>query len=237
MAATTPAAVSPFPRNSSKAFKRGWRFFCLSRAVPWRSSRRRRSPLVEKTTGASRRHSGDKTTGAATLCSKTRGWQGCTAAPAPASVGGCSHRPAPPCEPFFPPSARQKALRRKDGSTGPSGGQSQVSFTNCREDGGLRDGVGTKVVQLHPVDVQNRPHKTTRRHSEPPLVKGDKAHHIPRRRGRGGSARGGHPLRLRVTGERAKQTISNKGLQVIRHNGGERPWVTRRNNGHPVSHH
>jgi hypothetical protein len=66
------------------------------------SYRRRRSPLTKKTTGASRRHFGDKTTGAATLCSKTRGWQGCTAAPAPASAGGCSHRPAPPCEPFFP---------------------------------------------------------------------------------------------------------------------------------------
>jgi hypothetical protein len=62
--------------------------------------------------------------GAATLCSKTRGWQGCTAAPAPASTGGCSHWPAPPCELFFPPSSRQKAPRRRDGSTGPSGGQS-----------------------------------------------------------------------------------------------------------------
>jgi hypothetical protein len=81
----------------------------------------------------------------------------------------------------------------------------QVSFTNCREDGGLRDGVRTEVVQLHPVDVQNRPHKTACRHSEPPLVKGDEAHDIPRRQGRGSSARGGgHPLRLWVTGERAK---------------------------------
>jgi hypothetical protein len=44
-------------------------------------------------------------------------------------------------------------------------------------------------VQLHPVDVQNRPHETTCRHSEPPLVKRDEAQHIPRRRGRGGSAR------------------------------------------------
>jgi hypothetical protein len=46
-------------------------------------------------------------------------------------------------------------------------------------------------VQLHPVDVQYRPHKTPCRHSEPPLVKRDEAHHIPRRRGRGGSARRG----------------------------------------------
>jgi hypothetical protein len=67
----------------------------------------------------------------------------------------------------------------------------QVSFANRREDGGLRDGVGAEVVQLHPVDMQNSPHKTTRRHSEPPLVKGDEAHDIPQRRGRGGSARGG----------------------------------------------
>jgi hypothetical protein len=66
----------------------------------------------------------------------------------------------------------------------PVGGNPQVSFTNRREDGGLRDGVGTEVVQLHPVDVQNRSHKTARRHSETPLVKGDEAHHIPRWRGR-----------------------------------------------------
>jgi hypothetical protein len=109
----------------------------------------------------------------------------------------------------------------------PVGGNPQISFANRREDGCLRDGVGTEVVQLHPVDMQNRPHKTACRHSEPPLVKGDEAHHIPRRRGRGGSARRGHPLRLRVTGERAKQTISNKGLQVIRRDGGERPRVAR----------
>jgi hypothetical protein len=70
-------------------------------------------------------------------------------------------------------------------------------------------------VQLHPVDMQNRPHKTACQHSEPPLVKGDEAHDIPRRRGRGGSAQRGHPLWLRVTGERAKQTLSNKGLQVV----------------------
>jgi hypothetical protein len=45
-------------------------------------------------------------------------------------------------------------------------------------------------VQLHPVDVQNHPHKTACRHSEPPLVKGDEAHHIPRR-GDGAAPLGG----------------------------------------------
>jgi hypothetical protein len=85
--------------------------------------------------------------------------------------------------------------------------------------------------------VQNRPHETTCRHSEPPLVKRDEAQHIPRRRGRGGSARRGHPLRLRVTGERTKQTIGNKGLQIVRRDGGERPRVAQRNNGYPVGHH
>jgi hypothetical protein len=67
----------------------------------------------------------------------------------------------------------------------------QVSFANRCEDGGLRDGVRAEVVQLHPVDVQNRPHKVACRHSEPPLVEGDEAHDIPRRGGRGGSAGGG----------------------------------------------
>jgi hypothetical protein len=136
------------------------------------------------------------------------------------------------------PRRRGKKLRGEEmGPQVPVGGNPQISFANRREDGCLRDGVGTEIVQLHPVDVQNRPHKTACRHSEPPLVKGDEAQHIPRRRGRGDSARRGHPLRLRVTGERAKQTISNKGLQIIRRDGGERPRVARRNNGHPVGHH
>jgi hypothetical protein len=117
------------------------------------------------------------------------------------------------------------------------GGNPQKPFANRREDGCLRDGVGAEIVQLHPVYVQNCPHETTCRHSEPPLVKRDEAQHIPQRRGRGGSARRGHPLRLRATGERTKQTIGNKGLQIIRRDGGERPRVAWRNNGHPVGHH
>jgi hypothetical protein len=136
------------------------------------------------------------------------------------------------------PRRRGKKLRGEEmGPQVPVGGNPQISFANRREDGCLLDGVGTEIVQLHPVDVQNRPHKTTCRHFEPPLVKRDEAQHIPRRRGRGGSVRRGHPLRLRVTGERTKQTISNKGLQIIRRDGGERPRVARRNNGHPVGHH
>jgi hypothetical protein len=119
----------------------------------------------------------------------------------------------------------------------PVGGNPQKPFANRREDGCLCDGVGAKIVQLHPIDVQNRPHETTCRHSEPSLMKRDEAQHIPRWRGRGGSAQRGHPLRLRVAGERTKQTIGNKGLQIIRRDGGERPRVVRRNNGHPASHH
>jgi hypothetical protein len=124
MAATTPVAVSPPSRSFSKASRRGWRFFCLSRGAHSANCCRRRSPLVEKTTGASHRHSGGKTTGAATPCSKTEGWRGCTAAHAPASTRGCSHRPAPPRGLSSPPSPRQKAPQRRDGSTDPSGGQS-----------------------------------------------------------------------------------------------------------------
>jgi hypothetical protein len=90
------------------------------------------------------------------------------------------------------PRRQGKKLRREEMSPQvPVRVNPQVSFTNCHEDGGLRDRVGTEVVQLHPIDVQNRPHKTACRHSEPPLVKGDEAHDIPRRRGRGGFARGG----------------------------------------------
>jgi hypothetical protein len=124
MAATTPASVSPPSRNLCKASRRGWRFSCFSCMAPNASCCQRLSPLVEKTTGAFCRRSGDKTTDAATPCLKTQGWQGCTATRAPASTGGSSHRPAPPCGPSFPPSSRQKAPRRRDGSTDPSGGQS-----------------------------------------------------------------------------------------------------------------
>jgi hypothetical protein len=104
------------------------------------------------------------------------------------------------------PRRRSKKLRGEEMSPqGPVRVNPQVSFTNRCEDGGLRDGVRAEVVQLHPVDMQNRPHKAACRHSEPPLVEGDKAHDIPRRRGRGGSARGrGHPLRLPLIRERAK---------------------------------
>jgi hypothetical protein len=138
---------------------------------------------------------------------------------------------------FFPRRRGKKLRGEEMGPQVPVGGNPQKSFANRCEDGCLRDGVGTEIVQLHPVDVQNCPHKTTCRHSEPLLMKRDEAQHIPRRRGRGGSARRGHPLRLRVTEERTKQTISNKGLQIIRRDGGERPQVARRNNGHPVGHH
>jgi hypothetical protein len=109
----------------------------------------------------------------------------------------------------------------------------QKPFANRREDGCLRDGVGAEIVQLHPVEMQDRPHETTHRHSEPPLVERDETQHIPWRRGWGGSAWGSNPLRLRVTGEGTKQAIGNKGLQIIHRDGRERPRVARWNNGHP----
>jgi hypothetical protein len=119
----------------------------------------------------------------------------------------------------------------------PVGVNPQKPFANRREDGCLRDGVGTEIMQLHPVEMQNRPHKTTRWHSEPPLMERDETQHIPRRRGWGGSARRGHPLRLRVTREGTKQAIGNKGLQIVHRDGRERPRVARRDDGHPIGHH
>jgi hypothetical protein len=186
--------------------------------------------------GAFYRRSGGKTTGAATPCSKTQGWRGCTAARAPASTGGCSHRPAPPCGPSFPPSSRQKAPRRRDGSTDPSGGQSPKSPRKPPRRWPLAQWSWVEVVQLHPVVMQERPHETTHWHSEPPLVEGDETNHIPWWRSRDSLARRDHPLRLRVTGEATKQTIGDKGLQIVHRDSGERPRVERRNDGHPVGH-
>jgi hypothetical protein len=110
------------------------------------------------------------------------------------------------------------------------------AFANRREDGRLCNRVGVEVVQLHPVVMQKRPHETACWHSEPPLMEGDETQHIPRRLGRVGPARRDHPLRLRVTGEGTEQTISDKSLQIVHHDGGERPRVARRNDSHPVGH-
>jgi hypothetical protein len=93
------------------------------------------------------------------------------------------------------PRRRSKKLRGKEMSPQVLvGGDPQVSFAHRHEDGGLRDGVGAEVVQLHLLVVQDRPHEAACRHTEPPLVEGDEAHDVPRRRGRGGSARGRNPF-------------------------------------------
>jgi hypothetical protein len=136
------------------------------------------------------------------------------------------------------PRRRGKRLHREEmGPQIPVGVNSQKSFANRREDGCLLDRVGVEIVQLHPIEMQNRPHETACWHSEPPLMERDETQHIPRRRGRTSSTRRDHPLRLRVTGEGTKQAIVNKGLQIVRRDGGERPRVARRNNGYPVGHH
>jgi hypothetical protein len=86
----------------------------------------------------------------------------------------------------------------------------QVSFAHRYEDGGLRDGVGAKVVQLHPVVMQDRPHEAACQNTESPLVEGDEAHDVPRRRGRGGSVRGGNPLRLPLIRERRSKPSATR---------------------------
>jgi hypothetical protein len=112
----------------------------------------------------------------------------------------------------------------------------QKTLTNRREDGRLRDRVRVEVMRLHPVVVQERPHEAARWHSKPPLMEGDETDHIPWRRSRVSLARGGHPLRLQPIEEGTEQTIGNEGLQILHSDGGERPRVARRNDGHLVSH-
>jgi hypothetical protein len=124
IAVTTPAAVRPLACNFCRAWRMGWSFSWFSRVAPSASYHRRRSPLVEKTAEASRRHSGDKTTDSATPCSKTQGRQGCTVVCALTSARGCSRQPAPPYGPSSRPSMRRRTPRRRDGSTGPSEVQS-----------------------------------------------------------------------------------------------------------------
>jgi hypothetical protein len=124
IAATTPAAVRPSAWSFYRARRRGWSFSWFSRVAPQRQLSPARSPLVEKRAAAPRRYSEDKTTGSATPCSKTQGRQGCTVVRTPTSAEGCSRQPAPPYGPSSRPSTRRRTPRRRDGSTGPSGGQS-----------------------------------------------------------------------------------------------------------------
>jgi hypothetical protein len=112
----------------------------------------------------------------------------------------------------------------------------QKTLANRREDGHLRDRVGVEVMQLHPVMVQEHPHEAARWHSKPPLMEGDETDHIPQRRSRVSPARGGHTLRLRPIREGTEQTIGNEGLQILHSDGGKRPRVARRDDGHLVSH-
>jgi hypothetical protein len=230
IAATTPAAVRPSAWSFCKARRMGWSFSWFSRVAPSASYRRRRSPLVEKRAAAPRRQSGDKTTDCATPCSKTQGRQRCTVVRAPTSARGCSHRSAPPYGPSSRPSTRRRIPRRRDGSTGPSGGQSPKTPRKPPRNGRLRDGVGVEVVKLHPVVMWER------RHPKPPLMKRGEADHIPRRRSRVGLAPEGQPLRLRPAGERTEQTLGDEGLQILHSDGGEGPRVTRWNDGRLVSH-
>jgi hypothetical protein len=56
------------------------------------------------------------------------------------------------------PRRQGKRLRGEEmGPQIPVGVNPPKSFTNRREDGCLRDGVGAEVVQLHPIEMQNRP--------------------------------------------------------------------------------
>jgi hypothetical protein len=54
----------------------------------------------------------------------------------------------------------------------------QVPLADCHKDGGLRDGVRGKVMELYLVVMQELPHEPARWHPEPPLVEGDEAHHV-----------------------------------------------------------
>jgi hypothetical protein len=52
-----------------------------------------------------------------------------------------------------------------------------------------------------------------------------------------GSAHGRNPLRSLLIGERTEQTLADQILQVTRRHRGRGPWIARRDDGHPVSHH
>jgi hypothetical protein len=137
---------------------------------------------------------------------------------------------------LFPRRQGKKPRGEEMGPQIPVGVNPQKALSNRREDGRLRNGIRVEVVQLHPVVMQERSHETACWHSEPPLMEGDETQHIPQRRGQVGPAWRDHPLRLWVTGEGTEQTIGDEGLQIVHRDGGERPRVAWRNDGHPVGH-
>jgi hypothetical protein len=49
----------------------------------------------------------------------------------------------------------------------PVGLHPQVPLADCHKNGGLRDGVGGEMMELHLVVVKKLPHKLARRHPEP----------------------------------------------------------------------
>jgi hypothetical protein len=61
----------------------------------------------------------------------------------------------------------------------PVGLHPQVPLADRRKDGGLRDGVRGKMMELHLVVVKKHPYKPARRHPKPPLMESNEAHHIP----------------------------------------------------------
>jgi hypothetical protein len=130
----------------------------------------------------------------------------------------------------------EELLGEEIGPQVPVGVNPPKPLANRRENGRLRDGVGVEVMQLHPIVVREHPHEVARRHPKPPLMKRGEADHVPRWRSWVGLAPRGQPLRLRPTGERTEQTLGNEGLQILHSDGGEGPWVTRRNDGRLVSH-
>jgi hypothetical protein len=132
---------------------------------------------------------------------------------------------------------RGEELRGEEmGPQVPMGVNPHKPLTNCHENSRLRDGVGVEVMQLHPVVVRERSHEAARQHPKPPLMEGGETDHVPRWRSRVGLAPRGQPLRLQPIGERTEQTLYNKGLQILHSDGGERPWVARRNDGRLISH-
>jgi hypothetical protein len=138
-----------------------------------------------------------------------------------------------------PPLPRRQGERLGEEEMGPQipmGSDPQIPFTHRYEDGGLRDGIGGEVVQLHPIVEQDRPHEAASRHAESPLVEGDEAHDVPRRWGWSDSARGRNPLRSLPVGEGAKQTFANQLLQIARRHRGKWPRIARGDDGHSVSH-
>ena len=99
----------------------------------------------------------------------------------------------------------------------------QERLTQGDERRNVLDPIGSKVLQLHLVVIQQPPKELMGGDGEPPLMKASEGHHIAFGR-RWLILIVGQPPLL-YGGQRAKEATANEALQVLKGDVGSAPWL------------